>query len=330
MKNESGSLILDEEHLQRIRRIGKRLLNVANCLIIFGPSENKQQDSERSIAGIETLFVNSLPLSNAPEYIDDTRQDRFLSTHRNVVGAPYIRFYASYPIRNRINENALVGNVRLLDYAPRTLTDAERESLADVAGLVERELEMLSTDAARQDLLKKNWSLRRDSMIDPIAGTWNRVAIKRMLKQEMVQCIKDGKPLSLLITDLDGFKQINETHGSNIGDNLLLKVASRLRSCIRPHDYLGRYEDGKFMLILPGASHDIAKQVALRLQQAIKSHTETVGNKAVELSVSSGTVSTDRFASSNSDELISLAYTTLLSAQKLGYNSILQATPNSN
>ncbi len=330
MRKEAPSIAIDEEHLLRIRRIGKKLLNVGSCLITFGSLDDKQLEKERSIAGIEALFVNSLPLVNAPEYVDDARQDRFLSTHKNVVGAPYIRFYASFPIRSKAHDNAVVGNVRLLDYAARTLTDAERESFADIAGLVERELEMLSTDAVRQDLLKKNWSLRRDAMIDPISGTWNRIAITRMLKQEVTQCRQDDKPLSLLMTDVDGFKQINETYGSNIGDALLVKVASRLRSCIRPHDSLGRYEEGKFMIILPGASHEVAKLVAIRLQQVIKSNAETVGSKTIEVTISSGAVSTDRFGSSNSDELISVAYTTLLSAQKLGNNSILQATPNSN
>ena len=132
------------------------------------------------LPAIESQFVNSLPLSRVPEFVDDTKQDRFLSNHKNIVGAPYIRFYASYPIRNRLKENEVVGNVRLLDYAPRTLSDEEKEAMADIAALVEREIEMLSMEASRQDLLKKNWSLRRESMIDPISGTWNRVAITRM------------------------------------------------------------------------------------------------------------------------------------------------------
>jgi diguanylate cyclase (GGDEF)-like protein len=189
---------------------------------------------------------------------------------------------------------------------------------------------MLSTEASRQDLLKKNWSLRRESMIDSISGAWNRVAITRMLKQEVEQCLVNEKPLSLLMTDLDGFKKINDQHGSNIGDALLVKMASRLRSSIRPHDSLGRYEDGKFLILLPGASHEIAKMVAIRLQQAIKSHVESVAGKPLELTISSGTVSTDLFATANSDELLSIACTTLQAAHKLGPNSIVQATPQNN
>ena len=60
-------------------------------------------------------------------------------------------------------------------------------------------------------------------MIDPMVGTWNRTAILRLLKQEIEQCKADNKPLSLVMVDLDGFKQINEVHGRTGGDTLLLK-----------------------------------------------------------------------------------------------------------
>lgn len=330
MSSQTDQIHIEEEHILRIRRIGKALLNVSNCQVTFGLLSEKYPDGDRSVAAIEAQFINSMPLSKVQEFIGDTRQDRFLSDHKNVVGAPYIRFYASYPIKNKIKNDAVIGNIKLLDYTPRNLTDEERESLADVAAMVERELEMLSMEAARQDLLKKNWSLRRESMIDPVVGTWNRSAIMRMLKQEILQCRQDEKPLSVLMTDLDGFKKIHDAYGSNMADALLVKTASRMRSCIRPHDSLGRYEEGKFMILLPGASHEIARLVAMRLQQAIKANAETVGDKRLEITVSSGTVSTDQFSTADSEELIALACETLLLAQKLGTNSIVQAAPRNN
>lgn len=325
---EAIAVSLDEQHAQRIRRIGKKVLRVANCLITFGKIAEKRADKDRSMASIEAQFSDSLPLSSIPEFVPDARTDRFLATHRLVAGAPYIRFYASHPIRNEDDE--VIGNIRLLDYSPRVLGDEEKLLLSDLAALAERELRLISMIATRQDLLKKNWSLRRDSMIDPVVGTWNRTAITRLLKQEVEQCRKDAKPLSLVITDLDAFKKINETHGRTAGDNLLLKVVSRLRSCIRPHDTLGRYEGGRFMIILPGADNVIAKLVAERLQNAVKSNPETIGDATVAVSISSGTVSTDKFSSADSDELISLASAALSSAQQLGHNSIFQAVPNGN
>jgi diguanylate cyclase (GGDEF)-like protein len=324
---EPKIVAIDDEHLQRIRRLGKQLLGVANCLISFGMVGDKQTDNERAMTSIEAQFIDSIPLSNVQEFVEDAKQDRFLSNNKFVIGAPYIRFYASYPIRNKNKNNAVVGNLRLLDYAPRVLSEADKERLSDLAALVERELEFISMDAARQDLLKKNWSLRRESMIDATVGTWNRAAITRMLKQEIVQCRQEEKPLSILMTDLDAFKKISEAYGSNVGDALLVKTASRMRSCIRPHDSMGRYEEGKFLILLPGASHEMARLIAVRLQQAIKSNSEAVGDKRIDITISTGTVSTDQFSSADYEELIALACDTLLSAQKLGHNSIIQAAP---
>jgi len=325
---EAFAYSLDEQHAQRIRRIGKKLLRVANCLITFGKVSEKSSAKDRSMASIEAQFSDSLPLSTIPEFVPDARTDRFLATHKLVAGAPYIRFYASHPIRSEDDE--IVGNIRLLDYSPRVLGDEEKLLLSDLAALAERELRLVSMIATRQDLLKKNWNLRRDSMIDPVVGTWNQTAIMRLLKQEVEQCRKDAKPLSLVLADLDAFKKINEAHGRAAGDNLLVKVVSRLRSCIRPHDTLGRYEGGRFLIILPGADSMIAKLVADRLQNAVKSNPETIGSAAIPVTISSGTVSTDKFSSADSDELISLVSAALSSAQKLGHNSIFQAVPYGN
>jgi len=324
---ESLPVTLDEQHAQRIRRIGKKLLRVANCLITFGEVAEKQADGERSMASIEAQFSDSVPLSGIPVFVADARSDRFLSAHRQVVGAPYIRFYASYPVKNA--DDTVVGNIRLIDYSPRVLGDEEKQYLTDLAVLVERELHMDAMSASRQELMKKNWSLRRESMIDPLVGTWNRAAIMRLLTQEIEQCKKDEKPLSVVLADLDAFKKINEAHGRSAGDTLLVKVVSRLRSCIRPHDTLGRFEDEKFLIILPGACHMVAKMVVERLQNAIKSNPESVGDVTVNMTICSGTVSTDKFPSGGVDELISQASVALSLAQKLGHNSIVQAMPHS-
>ena len=132
----------------------------------------------------------------------------------------------------------------------------------------------------------------------------------------------------MVLADLDAFKKINEAHGRAIGDVMLQKVASRLRSCIRPHDTLGRYEGGKFMLILPGADHLVAKLVADRLNNTIKMHPESAGETTISITICSGTVSSDKFPAAGADELISRANAALSSAQKMGHNSIAQAIPS--
>ena len=312
------------ENVERIRRIGKRLLRVANCTITFGANSGMQNE-ERSLATIEAAFLATIPLSDRMELVPDTRSDPAYAGHRLVVGAPYIRFYASYPIKRK---DEVVGNVRLIDYSPRIFGGEEEQVLADLAALVEREFLLDAVRAAYIGLEKKNRSLRRDSMIDPLIGTWNRTAINRLLKQEIEKCGQESKPLSLIFADIDSFKRINEKHGRNEGDRILMKVASRLRSGIHPGDTLGRYEGEKFLIILPDASHSAAKTVAERLQSVIMSHPELVGDETVRLTISSGTVSTDTFPSAAIDELVFRADAALQAAKNAGRNCVVQAVPS--
>lgn len=315
------------QQILRIRRIGRRLFGVPNCIVTFGDTQAAGTETERSMESIETAFCDSMPVPIEFLQVPDARDDATLSQHRLVLGAPYIRFYAAYPILN--DDRETIGSVSLIDYVPRTLDDQDRQFLMDLAALVEKELRISSLSASQLDLIKKNRSLRRESLIDPLIGTWNRTAITRSLAIEMERCSQADKPLSLVFVDSDFFKKINDEHGRPAGDTILLKIASRLRSCIRPHDALGRYDGGKFMIILPGASHVIALAVAERMRLAIMSHTETIGQAAIHLTVSAGTASTDQFPLAHPDELTNQADAALYSAKNAGRNCVVQATPNS-
>lgn len=210
------SSVAANQLLLRIRRIGKRLFGVANCLITFGDAGANSPENERSMASIEAAFCYSVPQQSAPMVVTDTRNEQSLRGHRLVFGAPYIRFYVAYPIRD--GDGAAVGSISLIDYAPRKFSEEDQLLLADLAQLVERELQVRSMNAFQLDLQKKNKTLRRKSLIDPLIGTWNRGAIMRILTIEAVRCDKLGVPLSLIVADLDFFKRINDTYGHPAGD----------------------------------------------------------------------------------------------------------------
>lgn len=324
---DSGATDDLSQQILRIRRIGRRLFGVPNCIVTFGEAQAAGIEAERSMESIEIAFCDSMPAPMEFLQVPDARDDPTLSRHRLVLGAPYIRFYATYPILS--DDREAIGSVSLIDYVPRTLDDQERQFLMDMATLVEKELRISFLSASQLDLVKKNRSLRRESLIDPLIGTWNRTAITRSLAIEMERCNQAGKPLSLVFVDSDSFKKINDDHGRPAGDTILLKIASRLRSCIRPHDTLGRYDGGKFMIILPGASHVIALAVAERMRLAIMSHPEAIGQASIHLTVSAGTASTDQFPLAHPDELTKHADAALYSAKNAGRNRVVQATPHS-
>lgn len=317
-----------DRQIQRVRRIGKRMFGVANCIVSLTGAPivaTTPAQGKRSMESIEIAFCDTIPLSEHATAVSDTRNDMMLSNHRSVVGAPYIRFYASHPI---YSQNNLAGSISLVDYAARDFSEEDKLLLADLSALIERELHMGALNSSQLELQRKNRNLRRDSLVDPVIGTWNRAAITRVLTTETDRCKKEELPLSLVFVDMDSIRTIIDLHGHMIGDSVLLKAASRLRSCIRPSDALGRFDGEKFMIVLPGASHDIAKVVAERMRQAVMSEPETAGAVTVNLTISAGTVSTDRFESASIDQLIAQADAALRSAKSTGINRIVQALPN--
>lgn len=316
-----------DPQLQRIQRIGKSLFDVTNCVITFGAHlPDFSCSAERQAPG-DAAFIATMPMSEAPVVITDVQNQPSLARQHLANGAPSVQFFASYPVYKP--DRQLAANICLIDYVPRQLFgDIERQMLADLAGLVERELELRSVNALQVELQKKNKNLRRKSLIDPLIGTWNRGAIMRILTIEAIRCDKAGVPLSLIVADLDFFKKINDTYGHPAGDAVLVKVASRLRSCIRPQEALGRYGGEEFLIVLPGSSHTTAMAVAERMRLAIASQPEAIGSASLNLTISAGVASTDLFPNATTEELISRADVALYAAKDGGRNRVEKAIPD--
>jgi diguanylate cyclase (GGDEF)-like protein len=314
-----------DQQIQRIRRIGKRIFDVADCVVSVDDKSAGLLQGRLTKETISESFCNSLPLPGELRVVQDTHKDSFFSQHRLVAGAPHVRFYATHPIHNQ--DNAIIGSISLIDFSPRTFSAEDRKMFADLAALVDREVHFRLINASQIDLQKKNKSLRRKSLIDPMLGIWNRGAIMRILTIEAIRCDKIGAPISLIVADLDFFKKINDTYGHPAGDAVLVNVASRLRNCIRPQEALGRYGGEEFLIVLPGASHTTAMSVAERMRREVAASSVVVGGATFNLTISAGIASTDLFPSASTEELISRADVALYAAKDAGRNRVVQATP---
>jgi diguanylate cyclase (GGDEF)-like protein len=312
--------------IERIRRIGVRMFSVHACIIILQDGFQTCSTFKDGAPSVETSFCCSIPTPEDLVVVVDTHADERLRGHHLVSGAPRIRFYAAQPIYN--SDRAIIGSINLIDYLPRIFGKDDQQLLIDLAALVQRELHLQSMTALQLDLQKKNKNLRRKSLIDPMIGTWNRGAIMRILTIEALRCGKAGIPLSLVVVDLDHFKNINDTYGHPAGDTVLVKIASKLRSCIRPQEALGRYGGEEFLIVLPGASHATALAVAERMRLAVANQPEVIGDASLSLTISAGVSSTDIFPSATTEELISRADMALYVAKNAGRNRAVQAAPD--
>jgi diguanylate cyclase (GGDEF)-like protein len=128
-----------------------------------------------------------------------------------------------------------------------------------------------------------------------LTNVLNHRAILETLDTELARTRRGGPHLSILMIDLDGFKQINDTYGHQVGDELLRETASFLRASIRDIDHAGRYGGDEFLLLLPNTGTDGARQFATRLLDLSESAVITVAGHPlpIHLSVGIATTSTD-------------------------------------
>jgi diguanylate cyclase (GGDEF)-like protein len=133
--------------------------------------------------------------------------------------------------------------------------------------------------------------LLRMSARDALTGTPNRRAFDQTLRGEWRRCTRARAPLSLIMVDIDGFKQFNDTFGHLVGDQALIAVARAMSAALRREgDLLARYGGGEFAVILPGTDTGGSRAVGQQLVEAVRAITI---RQAPEwnLSVSVGTAS---------------------------------------
>jgi diguanylate cyclase (GGDEF)-like protein len=108
------------------------------------------------------------------------------------------------------------------------------------------------------------------SSFDRLTDIPNRLQMEHHLKEQLVQCARDGSQFAILYIDLDHFKQVNDLHGHSIGDLYLQRAAQRMSRQLRPIDMLARIGGDEFTVLLgPNTSRDRAEEIALRLEDCL-------------------------------------------------------------
>jgi diguanylate cyclase (GGDEF)-like protein len=314
-----------EAKVARFERLGIRLFGVANCIVSFGHLIERFDRSEHSMVTIEANFCEMLGFCDEIRVYNNLNFEEDLAKHPSVEGEPYIVFCAQHPIYD--TQDNVIACIYLIDYVEHAFDDESRLIFADLAAMVERELVIGALKLQQLDMVKQIRNLKRDALLDPVLGMWNRSAISRSLGIELERCLKADKPVSLLYIGVNQYQQMRDRLGSAVGDSFLLKVASRIRSCIRPFDALGRFENDSFLIVLPGASNLVALAVAERIRLSVITHPEAVEDESLEINLSIGIASTSVFSQVSPDVFINYAEKALLAARRLEHNPIVQAGP---
>ena len=158
---------------------------------------------------------------------------------------------------------------------------------------------------------------------DPLTSVSNRRELMDRLRDEMLRVERYQHPLSALMIDLDHFKAINDTHGHQTGDKVLIALADLLRDTCRATDTIGRYGGEEFMIILPETSIEKAHTFAERLLERVREMSVEVDGESLPITCSIGV--TDVAAEETVEDFIDRADQALYSAKTLGRNRVARA-----
>jgi diguanylate cyclase (GGDEF)-like protein len=217
--------------------------------------------------------------------VDDLAIDPIPAARRRRLGGKPPRFYAGVPLLSP--DGHALGTLSVADVVPRHLAPAQVEGLELLARQTQHLLELrrfmreqghlLSTreaaaqraEHARADLQRRHEALQESANRDPLTGLFNRVAMERMVAEALQRDPSERPPYSLLLLDIDHFKQVNDRHGHLAGDDALRAVAAAVLSNVRKEDIAVRYGGEEIVAYLARASLADASEIAQRIRERI-------------------------------------------------------------
>lgn len=188
----------------------------------------------------------------------------------------------------------------------------------------EQKLELKERVKAERELEEKNAQLKYLSRIDGLTGVFNRGHFNTLLAKEHARHRRNKDSLSLLLMDVDFFKQYNDCYGHVKGDDCLIKVANILsKNLHRPADFVARYGGEEFVCVLPDTDLQGAANVANNILRNIRaSNIPHEGSAEGFVTVSIGVASSDNEKALTKDELLAQADELLYLAKSLGRNRV--------
>jgi diguanylate cyclase (GGDEF)-like protein/PAS domain S-box-containing protein len=195
----------------------------------------------------DTIYLKDLSeVANPPAWVDNLR----------IQG---IRSYLKVPL---LSKGRLIGSLNLEAHEPGVFTREHIESAQDVAGSL--------AIAIWQAKLTEQIHLL--AITDELTGLYNRRQFFDLGRREFDRARRYNRPLSAIMLDLDHFKQVNDTYGHAVGDQVLRVVAQRCKKEIRDIDVLGRYGGEEFAILLPETHIDFGQVVAERLRRQMANY----------------------------------------------------------
>lgn len=176
------------------------------------------------------------------------------------------------------------------------------------------------TEAEVQKLQEQ---LREQAVHDPLTGLYNRRYLEESIGREIIRAERYGKPMGIVMCDIDHFKRVNDSYGHLVGDEVLKAFAELLRTHSRGSDIVCRFGGEEFLLLLPDMPPDIAYQRAEQLRASLAA--QQIGKPGIRVTASFG-VAAFPLDGKTQDTLISAVDTAMYHAKETGRNRVVVAS----
>ena len=167
---------------------------------------------------------------------------------------------------------------------------------------------------------------RRRAETDSLTGLYNHRHFFDLARHEINRAMRYAHPLTALMFDIDHFKNVNDSFGHGVGDQVIVAIANICRQIFRKVDIVGRYGGEEFSVLLPETSLETAHEVAERLRRTVASTTVHHLGKKISVTVSMGIASLHGSATTI-NELMEMADQALYSAKRKGRNRVCVWSP---
>lgn len=176
----------------------------------------------------------------------------------------------------------------------------------------------------QSELIEAREKLRDQANRDPMTGLFNRRAIKRKFRDRQKDPTEAGQPLSTLLLDIDHFKLINDTHGHDVGDLVIIEIGKRIREIVGTRGLVSRYGGEEFLVVFPRCEKEEAERYASELRIAIRSAPlVTPQGVSVDLTASLGLASAPLRPDDIIEEYVKVADEALYEAKETGRDRVV-------
>lgn len=238
-----------EDRFDRITRIACRAFGVPIALVSLVDRNRQWFKSKQGLDACETSREVSLCghaiLQDGPLIVEDALRDPRFADNPLVIGPPNIRFYAGQPVHGV--SGLRVGTLCIIDQQPRRLLDEDLKLLADLAGMIDRELSLIAVASS-----------------DELTSLANRRGFTQAALHVLELCRRRMQPATVICLDLDQFKSINDTYGHAAGDEALRFFSKMLLEHFRTSDVIARLGGDEFAILCGGTT---SEHVAVSLQR---------------------------------------------------------------